>query len=53
MFIVDKEAKPHFKFLEVKDVLKITESADSETITSIITEELKAFCSKFLWFWVW
>ena len=39
---VDEEGKPHFDFLEVKDVLEISESADSETITKIITEELKA-----------
>ena len=39
---VDEEAKPHFDFLEVKDVLEISESADSETITRIITDELKA-----------
>ena len=39
---VDEEAKPHFEFLEVKDVLEISESADSVTITSLITEELKA-----------
>ena len=39
---VDEEAKPHFEFLEVKDVLEISESADSETITNLITEELKA-----------
>ena len=39
---VDEEPKPHFNFLEVKDVLEISESADSETITRIITDELKA-----------
>ena len=39
---VDDEGKPHFDFLEVKDVLETSESADSETITRIITEELKA-----------
>ena len=32
----------HTDFLEVKDVLETSESADSETITRIITEELKA-----------
>ena len=39
---VDEEGKTHFDFLEVKDVLEISESADSETLTRIITEELKA-----------
>ena len=39
---VDEEAKPHLEFLEVKDVLEISESADSETITSLIAEQLKA-----------
>ena len=39
---VDEEGKTHFDFLEVKDVLETSESADSETLTRIITEELKA-----------
>ena len=39
---VDEEGKTHFDFLEVKDVLHSSESADSETLTRIITEELKA-----------
>ena len=39
---VDEEGKTHFDFLEVKDVLETSESADSETPTRIITEELKA-----------
>ena len=39
---VDEEGKTHFHFPEVKDVLETSESADSETITRIITEELKA-----------
>lgn len=36
-----EEGKPRFDFLEVKDVLKTSESADSEIITRIITEKLK------------
>ena len=39
---VDEEGKTHFDFLKVKDVLETSESADSETLTRIITEELKA-----------
>ena len=39
---VDEEGKTHFDFLQVKDVLETSESADSETLTRIITEELKA-----------
>ena len=39
---VDEEGRSHFDFLEVKDVLETSESADSETLTRIITEELKA-----------
>lgn len=41
---VDEEGKTHFDFdfLEVKDVLETSESADSETLTRIITEELNA-----------
>lgn len=39
---VDEEGKTHFHFPEVKDVLETSESVDSETITRIITEELKA-----------
>ena len=30
---VDEEGKTHFDFLEVKDVLHSSESADSETLT--------------------
>ena len=41
-YVDESEGKPHFDFLEVKDVLEISESADSETITKTITEELKA-----------
>ena len=39
---VDEEGRTHFDFLEVKDVLETSESADSETLTRIITEELQA-----------
>ena len=39
---VDEEGKSHFDFLEVKDILETSESADSDTLTRIITEELKA-----------
>ena len=45
---LDEEGKKHFHFLEVKDVLETSESADSETLTRIITEELKA-CGLNLW----
>ena len=39
---VDAEANPYFDFLEIKDVLEMSESADCETITRIITDEMKA-----------
>lgn len=41
---VGEEGKTHFDFdfLEVRDVLETSETADSETLTRIITEELNA-----------
>lgn len=38
---VNKTGEPHFDFLEVKDCLATSDSADAETITHLIVEELK------------
>lgn len=38
---VGETGKPHFDFLEVKDCLARSDSADAETITCLIVEELK------------
>ena len=38
---VDETGEPHFDFLEVKDCLATSDSADAETITHLIVEELK------------
>ena len=38
---VDETGEPHFDFLEVKDCLATSDSANAETITRLIVEELK------------
>ena len=38
---VDETGEPHFDFLEVKDCLATSDSANAETITRLIIEELK------------
>lgn len=49
---VDIHGNTHFDFLEVKDVLENSPSANAEPITELITEELKAcgLAAQSLWF---
>ena len=37
---MDVNGEPHFEFVEVKDCLADSDSADAETITKLITSEL-------------